>query len=361
MTEQQLTDRERTQAADEVTRERDVESNIERVQRLLLQGGPLIALILLGTYLSIATPRFLTLGNLENIVRQSSVNTILAIGQTVVILSAGIDLSVGAMTALAASVSAVMMTSQIEIAGLVIGPVNAWVGFALALIVGTLAGFVNGIIITRGRIPDFIATLGTLATYRGIALLVTGGLPVPSHLSVTEGGALPDELIWLGSGSIFGIPVAGVVALLVFAAAWYILRYTALGRAIYAVGGNREAARVSGINIERTKIAVYTLSGLAAGIGALVLTGRLNSANALMAQGQELDSIAAVVIGGTNLFGGEGGATGSLIGALIMGVLGNGLNLLNVGSFWQRVVQGLVIVLVVIFDQWRRRRVTGTS
>jgi ribose transport system permease protein len=139
-------------------------------------------------------------------------------------------------------------------------------------------------------------------------------------------------------------------------AGWFLLRYTALGRAIYAVGGNQEAARVSGINVDRTKVAVYTLCGLLAGLGGIILAGRLNSANALMADGENLRSIAAVVIGGTNLFGGEGGAIGSLIGALIMGVLANGLNLLNVSAFWQRVIQGLVIVLVVIFDQWRRRR-----
>jgi ribose/xylose/arabinose/galactoside ABC-type transport system permease subunit len=196
-----------------------------------------------------------------------------------------------------------------------------------------------------------------LATFRGIALLVTGGLPVPSHITATElRGYLPDPMIWLGGGSIVGIPVAGLVALGAVALGWFVLRYTVLGRAIYAVGGNREAARVSGISIDRTKIAVYTLAGFLSAVGGIVLAGRLNSANALMGEGEELGSIAAVVIGGTNLFGGEGGVVGSLIGALIIGVLANGLNLLNVSAFWQRVVQGLVIVLVVMFDQWRRRR-----
>jgi ribose transport system permease protein len=163
-------------------------------------------------------------------------------------------------------------------------------------------------------------------------------------------------MIWLGGGGIYGIPVAGLIALLTVIAGWYILRYLALGRSIYAVGGNREAARVSGINVDKTKIWVYVFSGLMAAIAGFVLAGRLNSANALMGEGEELRSIAAVVIGGTNLFGGEGGVLGSLIGALIMGVLGNGLNLLNVSAFWQRVIQGVVIILVVIFDQWRRRR-----
>ena len=163
-------------------------------------------------------------------------------------------------------------------------------------------------------------------------------------------------MLWLGGGTILGVPVAGLIALGVVVIGWLILRYTALGRATYAVGGNREAARVSGINIDRTKIAIYAFSGLMAGLGGFVLAGRLNSANALMADGQELNSIAAVIIGGTNLFGGEGGVFGSLVGALVLGVLANGLNLLNVSDFWQRVFQGLVIITVVVFDQWRRRR-----
>jgi ribose transport system permease protein len=317
----------------------------------------LIALILLAVYLSFSTPYFLTVSNVVNVTRQSSITAILAVGQTFVILTAGIDLSVGAIAALAASVSAVLMTQRFEIAGLAIGPMHFWLGFLIALVVGTLAGMLNGFIITRGRIPDFIATLGTLTTLRGVALLVTGGLPVPSHLTATElKGYLPDQMIWMGSGSILGVPVAGLIALAVVLGGWFLLRYTALGRAIFAVGGNQEAARVSGININRTKIAVYAMSGLLAGLAGVVLAGRLNSANALMADEENLRSIAAVVIGGTNLFGGEGGVAGSMIGALIMGVLANGLNLLNVSAFWQRIVHGLVIVLVVIFDQWRRRR-----
>jgi ribose transport system permease protein len=292
-----------------------------------------------------------------NITRQSAITAILAVGQTFVILSSGIDLSVGAVAAISASVAAVLMTQQFQIGGMAIGPLPFWAGLPVALLIGILAGLLNGFIITRGHIPDFIATLGTQATLRGIALLVTGGLPVPSHLTATElRGYLPVEMIWLGGGGVLGIPVAGLIALLTVIAGWYILRYLALGRSIYAVGGNREAARVSGINVDRTKIWVYVFSGLMAAIAGFVLAGRLNSANALMGEGEELRSIAAVVIGGTNLFGGEGGVLGSLIGALIMGVLGNGLNLLNVSAFWQRVVQGVVIILVVIFDQWRRRR-----
>jgi len=317
----------------------------------------MLGLLLLVSYLSVASPYFLTEGNLENVSRQIAVTTILAVGQTMVILSGGIDLSVGAVAALSASVAAVAMTSQIEILGFAFGPVDVWVGILIGVLTGALAGAVNGIIIAKGRIPDFIATLGTLAAYRGIALLVTGGLPVPSHITATElRGYLPSELIWLGGGDLLGIPTAAIVGLGAVLVGWFILRYLVLGRATYAVGGNREAARVSGISIVRTKIAVYTISGTLAGIGGLVLAGRLNSANALMAEGAELQTIAAVVIGGTNLYGGEGGVIGTLIGSLIIGSLSNGMNLLDVSAFWQRVIQGVVIISVVMLDQWRRRR-----
>jgi ribose transport system permease protein len=338
---------------------KSVRSNqLSRTAReIIMRGGPLMALILLSTYLAFATPYFLTTSNLTNVLRQSSITAILAVGQTLVIISAGIDLSVGAIAAFAASVAAVLMTQQIHIAGFTFGPVSFWIGLPIALIAGILCGMLNGFIINRGRIPDFIATLGSMTMLRGIALLITGGLPVPSHLTATElKGYLPEPMIWLGGGDILGFPIPGLVAILTAIAGALILRYTVLGRSIYAVGGNREASRVSGINIDRTKLAVYTICGLTAAIGGFVLAGRLNSANALMAEAENLNSIAAVVIGGTNLFGGEGGVTGSLIGALIMGVLANGLNLLNVSAFWQRVVQGAVIILVVIFDQWRRRR-----
>ncbi|MFP3854848.1 MAG: ABC transporter permease [Anaerolineales bacterium] len=338
--------------------ERDALQRAGRI--LLMRGGPFVALGLLVAYMSIASPNFLTVGNLANIGRQSAITGILAVGQTAVILSAGIDLSVGAMAALAASASAVMMTSQFAFLGTTIGPLPFTLGLPLALLVGMLAGAFNGFVISKGRIPDFIATLGTFEAFRGLALLITQGLPVPSHLTATElRGQLPDPMLWMGGGKVFGVPVPALIGVGTVVLGWLLLRYTVLGRATYAVGGNREAARVSGINIDRTKIAVYTFSGLMAGLGGFVLAGRLNSANALMASGQELTSIAAVVIGGTNLFGGEGGVFGTLIGALVIGVLANGLNLLNVSEFWQRVFQGGVVIVVVIFDQWRRRRFRG--
>jgi ribose transport system permease protein len=327
------------------------------IRSLLLRAGPLIALFLLSAYLTTATPHFLTEGNLVNVARRTSTIAIFAIGQTFVILTGGIDLSVGAVGALSASIAAVTMTQRINLAGLEIGPIGFIEGLLLALAVGLLAGLINGLLITKGRIPDFIATLGTLEMFRGVALLVTDGLPIPSHLSATElRGYLPEQMIAMGSGDVLGVPLAAIIALGIAVVAFIVLRYTAIGRAVFAVGGNREAARVSGINVERTKISVYVISGLLAAIAGFVLAGRLNSANALMAGEDNLNSIAAVVIGGTNLFGGEGGVIGSVIGALITGVLSNGLNLLDVSAFYQRIVQGAVIVSVVIFDQWRRRR-----
>ncbi len=323
----------------------------------LLRGGPIIALLLLVAYFSLVAPHFATFSNLINISEQNAYLIILAIGQTLVIVGAGIDLSVGAVMAVSASVMAVLATQEISIFGMTFGPVNAVTSIIIGLMVGALAGFINGTIITKGRIPDFIATLGMLEAGRGAALLVTGGLPIPSHMTATElRGYLPEAILWMGGKKLLGIPTGPLLAVGVVVVGWIILSHTVLGRSMLAIGGNREAAKVSGIKVDRVKIYTYIIMGVMAGLAGITLTGRMNSANALMASGVELKTIAAVVIGGTNLYGGEGTIIGSVIGAIIMGVLGNGLNLLNVSAFWQRVVMGLVIVFVVIFDQWRRRR-----
>jgi len=327
------------------------------LKKSLLKGGPVIAFLLLAIYLSFASPYFLTGSNVVNIARQTSITTILAMGQTLVIITGGIDLSVGAIAALSASIASVLMTQQFQIGSMVVGPLDFGWGILIALLVGVVAGLINGLLITKGRIPDFITTMGMSNVIRGAALLITGGLPVPSHITVTETkGYLPDQMVWLGNGNLLGLPVAGIIAILIVLLGWFLLRYSVLGRSIYAVGGNKDAARVSGINVGRTKVMAYVLSGLVAAIAGFVLAGRLNSANALMADGEELRSVAAAVIGGANLAGGYGGAIGTLIGALTMGVLSNGLNLLNVSAFWQRVIYGIIIVGVVLFDQWRRRK-----
>ena len=314
--------------------------------RLGIRAVLVFAVILFVYYVSTA-PRFFSVTNATNVGARTAADIIMAVGQTLVIISAGIDLSVGAVVAFSGSLAAVAYCYY---------GVPVWPAILLGLAAGALLGCINGLIVTKGRIPDFIATLGMMVTARGLGLILTGGLPVPSHLTaITLKAYLPEEIIWMGSGHVLGFPAGTLIALLVVVAGWVILMHTGFGRALFAVGGNREAARVSGIHVDRTKILVYTLAGLLAAIAGLVLVGRMNSANALMADGAELQSISAVVIGGTNLFGGEGGVIGSLFGALIMGILRNVLNLHNMQDFAQRVVMGLLIIGVVLFDQLRRR------
>ena len=315
------------------------------------RGGALIILLVLVGAFSLASENFLSVDNLRNILRQYSVPAILAVGQTLVIVGAGIDLSVAATAALSGSVMGVSFAH--------------W-GYPepVAILLGIAAGFavgaINGFAITVLRVPDFIATLGAFAWVRGTALLVTDGLPVPDYTKAKEGRRVPESVSTLGADSLFGIPLIAIVAGVVALVGWFILARTRLGRSTYAIGGNREAARVSGIHVARTKWAIYVVSGLMAAVGGFMLTGRQGSANALMGEGMELQSIAAVVVGGTNLFGGEGGVGGTLIGVLIIGVLNNGLNILGVAEFWQRVVNGTIIVAVVALDQWRRRAAVRT-
>lgn len=328
-----------------------------RLRAALFRSGPLIALLLLMAVLAMLSPHFLNADNLLTVARQTAFVAILAVGQTFVIIRGGIDLSVAATAALSACIVAVLMTEPVLFLGIPLGPMNPVLAVILGLMVGALAGTFNGLIIARFGIPDFIATLGAMTLFRGLALLVTGGLPVPTfRIGVGAGGGLPEFLLWAGSGHILGIPFLLIAVLVIAITGGLILKFTAFGRSIYAVGGNREAARASGINVGRTTILIYAFSGLMAAIGGILLMGRLSSANALMGEGEELRSIASTVIGGTNLFGGEGGVFGTMIGAAILGVLGNGLNLLGVSPFWQRVAQGVVIILVVVLDQWRRNR-----
>jgi ribose transport system permease protein len=230
-----------------------------------------------------------------------------------------------------------------------------WVAILLGLAAGLAVGAVNGWFITRWGVPDIIATLGTLTAIRGVALLVTDGQPVPDFTQVVEGRRMPPVVTTLAAGSWYGIPLIIVVALICCAVGGFILVRTKLGRSIVAIGGNQEAAHVSGINVNRTKFMVYLISGGLSAIGGMILSGRLASANAHMANLMELSTIAAVVIGGTALFGGEGRISGTIIGVFIIGLLANGLNTLGLAEFWQRVATGLIIVLVVAVDQWRRR------
>jgi ribose transport system permease protein len=306
---------------------------------LLSRSGPLWGLIILCVVMTILSPFFLTFNNLFNVGTQIAVIAILALGQTFVIVSGGIDLSVG---------------SVLGLAGIVFGWATAVanlplpVALALGIGAGALAGLVNGLLITLGNLPPFIATLAMLSAASGLALVISDGQPL---------NPIPEPILSLGSGDLFGIvPLPVIVMLVMWAITIGVLRSTYSGRSMYAIGGNEEAARLSGINVSRQKLVIYTLSGLFAGIAGILLTARLASADPQAGFTYELDAIAAVVIGGASLSGGVGNATGTLIGALILGVLRNGLNLLNVSAFWQQVIIGAVIALAVMTDTLRRRR-----
>ncbi|MFJ2195126.1 substrate-binding domain-containing protein [Streptomyces violaceusniger] len=306
------------------------------LRRVLLDNGALSALVLLVAAMSLLSGDFLTTGNLLNVGVQAAVTAILAFGVTFVIVSAGIDLSVGSVAALSATVLAWSATSQ----GL---PV--WFAALLAVATGVACGLVSGALVSFGKLPPFIATLAMLSIGRGLALVISQGSPIAipesmSGLGDTIGGWLPiPVLVMIGMGLI----TAGV------------LGRTYPGRAMYAIGGNEEAARLSGIRVTRQKLVIYALSGGFAAVAGIVLASRLSSAQPQAAVGYELDAIAAVVIGGASLSGGVGKASGTLIGALILAVLRNGLNLLEVSPFWQQVVIGVVIALAVLLDTVRRR------
>ncbi|MEU0257127.1 substrate-binding domain-containing protein [Streptomyces sp. NPDC006184] len=306
------------------------------LRRLLLDNGALTALIVLVIALSALSGDFLTTDNLLNIGVQAAVTAILAFGVTFVIVSAGIDLSVGSVAALSATVLAWSATQH---------GVPVVLAVVLAVATGVAAGLVNGFLIAYGKLPPFIATLAMLSVGRGLALVISQGSPIPfpgsvSHLGDTLGGWLPVPVLVM--------VVMGLIAALV-------LGRTYIGRSMYAIGGNEEAARLSGLRVRRQKLAVYALSGVFAAVAGVVLASRLSSAQPQAADGYELDAIAAVVIGGASLAGGTGKASGTLIGALILAVLRNGLNLLSVSAFWQQVVIGVVIALAVLLDTLRRK------
>ncbi|MEV8523618.1 substrate-binding domain-containing protein [Streptomyces sp. NPDC052000] len=306
------------------------------VRRLLLDNGALSALVVLVVAMALLSGDFLTTQNLLNVGVQAAVTAILAFGVTFVIVSAGIDLSVGSVAALSATVLAWSATSE---------GVPVWLAVLMAVATGAACGLVNGVLVSYGKLPSFIATLAMLSVGRGLSLVISQGSPIafPDPVSVlgdTLGGWLPAPVLVMIA--------AGLVTALV-------LSRTYLGRSMYAIGGNEEAARLSGLRVKRQKLAIYALSGLFAAVAGIVLAARLVSAQPQAAQGYELDAIAAVVIGGASLSGGVGKASGTLIGALILAVLRNGLNLLSVSAFWQQVVIGVVIALAVLLDTLRRR------
>ena len=306
-------------------------------RRVRREYGTLAGLLALCLVLWIATPHFLTTANLLNVVEQSTLIGIIAVGMTFVILTAGIDLSVGSIVAL----SGVALGTAFR-AGL---PIFA--AAATGLAVGLACGLANGAFITLGRLPPFIATLGMMSIARGGALMLSDGRPISGY---------PPSFRGIATGDVLGIPVPVILMLAIYGVAHFVLTRTTLGRYTYAIGGNEEAAELSGIGVRAYKSLVYGIAGLLSAVTALVLVARLDSAQPIAGIMYELDAIAAVVIGGTSLLGGSGSVIGTLIGALIMGVLRNGLNLLGVSSYLQQVAIGGVIIVAVLMDMALRRR-----
>jgi ribose transport system permease protein len=298
------------------------------------QLGMLIVLVVMCIILSFIAPNFLDSGNMLNVLKQTSISAILAAGMTLVILTGGIDLSVGATVALAGVIS-VMLSSK---------GVNPFAAMFAGIAIGYLVGLVNGLFTAKTKLPSFIVTLGSFTYVRGIAYVISGGYPI----------VLSSETFkFFGSGKILSIPTPIYIVLIVYVIIFIMLKYTMFGRHIYAIGGNEEAARLTGIKVEKTLINVYAINGLLAGLAGVVLSGRLFSGQPNAALGSELDAIAAVVLGGTSLAGGLGRIQMTIIGVLILGVIGNGLTLLDVSSFWQQIVKGFIIVIAVLLDRLR--------
>ncbi len=298
--------------------------------------GPFLFILVLGAVLAIVSPYFLTSTNISAIFVQMSVIAIITVGETMVIITAGIDLSVSTVVALSGVISSMLV-------------VHDGMGVALGMIVGVLVGggvgLINGLLITAVRLPPFIATLGTLSAVGGVALLVTNGQPI----------AAPTSFDVLGTGHIGPIPVPIVVMVIVAGAGWFVLARTTLGRSAYAIGSNFETARLSGIRVNRVLTSVYVIQGLLAGLGGVIVASRVVTGDPSAGTNYNLDAIAAAVIGGASLFGGEGTVVGGLIGALLLELIANGGDLLNISNFWQDVILGVVIIAAVAYDQGRRR------
>lgn len=303
----------------------------------LQNSGSLIALFVLMAVVTILNPSFIAPNNLINLLRQVATNGFIAFGMTFVILTGGIDLSVGSILALSSALSA----------GLIVSGVPGTIAILIALVFGAVFGAINGVLITKGNIAPFIATLASMTIYRGATLVFTDGNPI-------TGFGDSFALAYIGRGYLFGIPFPVVLMFVVFAILYIFLHKKAFGKETYAIGGNEKAAHIAGVKIDKVKILIYTISGMMASISGLIITSRLNSAQPTAGQSYEMDAIAAVVLGGTSLSGGRGRIFGTLIGALIIGTLNNGLNLLGVSSFYQQIVKGVVILIAVLMDRRKK-------
>ncbi|WP_407333545.1 ribose ABC transporter permease [Enterovibrio sp. 27052020O] len=301
----------------------------------LIEQKSLIALLLLIAVVSFLNPNFFTVDNILNILRQTSINAIIAVGMTLVILTAGIDLSVGSVLALCGAFAASLIAMEVPVL----------VAVPTALFAGAVLGAISGIIIAKGKVQAFIATLVTMTLLRGVTMVYTEGRPISTGFTDTA-----DAFAWFGTGYAIGIPVPVWLMVVVFAAVWYLLNHTRFGRYIYALGGNESATRLSGIDVDKVKIGAYAICGFLAALAGIIVTSRLSSAQPTAGMGYELDAIAAVVLGGTSLMGGKGRIMGTLIGALIIGFLNNALNLLDVSSYFQMIAKAVVILAAVMVD-----------
>ena len=320
--------------------------------RLLMSFGPLLFLAALMVVFTVMKPSFIDPINLFNILRQISITGLIALGMTFVILTAGIDLSVGSLLALCGMVAAVVAkggtanTLSLENSGT---QGYGWFAALLAAVaVGAAAGWLQGLAITRLKVPPFVVTLGGLTVFRGLTLTISNGGPISGF------GA---SMRWFGTGLVGPVPVPVIIFAIAAVLCHIVLRYTRYGRAVYAVGGNAEAARLSGLRVDRILVSVYVIVGFFSGLAAFVLSSRLNSSEAVAGIGYELTVISAVVIGGTSLFGGIGSVGGTVVGAALIGVLQNGLQFNNVSSYTQSIVIGLILVFAVTFDRWLKSRV----
>lgn len=297
---------------------------------------PIIILAVFMLVISILRPSFLDLGNLTNVLRQTSVNAIIAAGMSFAILTGGIDISVGSTLAFSGAVSAYLVANNYNIVIVIVA----------TLLIGTISGALNGFFITKCKLQPFIVTLAMMTIFSGLAIVFTNGRPISFKNEGT--GAI---YRFIGKGDFLGIPIPIFIMIFVYIGAYYLLNHTAFGRYIYAVGCNEEAAHLSGINTKKVKFTAYVINGTLAALAAIIVTSRLSSAQPNAGSGYELDAIAAVVLGGTSLAGGRGRITGTIIGALIIGMLGNALNLMDVSSYYQTIIKGLVILAAVLLDK----------
>lgn len=296
-----------------------------------------IALIILMAVITIINSNFLTANNLLNLLLQVTSNALIAFGMTFVILTGGIDLSVGSILALSSALTAGLLGSGMPVT----------LAILISLILGCILGMMNGLLIAYGKLAPFIVTLATMTIFRGATLVYTNGNPITKGLSDTF------LFQFLGQGYIVGIPFPVIIMFIVFIVLYVLLHKTAFGKSVYAIGGNEKAAYISGVKLNKVKIIIYSISGIMASISGLIITSRLSSAQPTAGASYEMDAIAAVVLGGTSLSGGKGRILGTLIGALIIGVLNNGLNIIGVSAFWQQVVKGVVILIAVLIDRFK--------